>query len=306
MSPISANADEYKSRVGLDSLYVAAVTADSSSAYTAGTPEIFAPAAEANQAPVTNFDVQFADDQAYDVFSGEGETKISMQVTNLPPQMLALITGKVFNAASGRVWDNGGSAPFYALAFRSKKANGKYRYYQFLKGKFDMPAEEAVTLGDTPEPKVMTLTYTAIRTTYKWNLGSVTDSVKRTFGDEDTTNFSATGWFSQVQVPNVVAPAALALDSSVPTDGATGISVSADQTLTFNNALPADVIYRVVRTKVSDGTIPASVITLDVTKKIVTINPNASLSAATAYIITYAVTDIYGKNLAGVVNFTTA
>jgi phi13 family phage major tail protein len=308
MSPLSVNSGEYKSRIGLDSLYVAEVTADSASAYTAGTPEVFAPAAEASQEPATSFAIQYADDQPYDVMTGEGETKITISVTNIPPEMLAWITGKVFDAASGRVWDDKAEAPYFALGFRSLKANGSYRYYWFLKGKFDMPKEEMTTKGDSPEPKTLALTYTAIFTTYAFDVGAVNNNVKRVFGDEDTTNFSATGWFSQVQTPVVTAPSALALSSSVPTDGATGVSVSANQTLTFNNALINDAIYEVVMAK-ADGTVvtmASGYPQLDATKKIMTLDPASSLSASTVYLISYAVTDIYGQHLAGVVNFTTA
>lgn len=307
--PISANSGEYKSRVGLDSLYVAVISEDSSTVYTAGTPETFAPAAEASQEPSTSFEVQYADDQPFDVMSGEGETKISLSVTNLPNEMLATITGKVFNAASGQLWHNGGTAPFCALGFRSKKSNGSYRYYWYLKGKFDVPKEEGTTLEDTPSPKTLTLTYTAIRTTYKWNLGSVTDSVKRIVGDSDTTNFSATGWWSAVVTPSYSAPSALSLSSSVPTDGTTGISVSANQTLTFNNALVNEATNFVILVKASDGTkisMASGYPSLDSTKKIMTLDPASNLTASTAYDIYYAVKDIYGQYLAGVVNFTTA
>jgi len=300
------NSGEYKSRIGLDSLYVAVVSADSASAYTAGTPAYLAPAAEASQEPTSSFEVQYADDQPYDVMTAEGDTKISLVVTNIDLQTLATITGRVFDAASGRLWDNGGEAPYCALSFRSLKANGSYRYYQYLKGKFDMPKEETATKGESPEPKTLDLTFTAIRTTYEWNLGTVTDSVKRIVGDEDTTNFSATGWFTSVQTPAFSAPAALSLSSSVPTDGATGVSVSANQTLTFNNTMVDAVIYSVGLFLVSDGSVIAGTITLDATKKIVTINPTSSLTAATAYLITYAVTDVYGQHLTGAVNFTTA
>ncbi len=300
------NSGEYKSRIGLDSLYVAVISADSASVYTAGTPAYLAPAAEASQEPTSSFEVQYADDQPFDVMTAEGDTKITLSVTNIDLQTLATITGRVFDAASGRLWDNGGTAPDCALSFRSLKSNGKYRYYQYLKGKFDMPKEETATKGESPEPKPLELTFTAIRTTYKWNLGAVTDSVKRIVGDEDTTNFSATGWFTSVQTPAFSAPAALSLSSSVPTDGATGISVSANQTLTFNNTMLDSVIYAVGLFLVSDGSVVAGAITLDATKKIVTINPTSNLTGATAYLITYAVTDVYGQHLTGAVNFTTA
>ncbi len=300
------NSGEYKSRIGLDSLYVAEITEDSATAYTAGTPAYLAPAAEASQEPTSSFEIQYADDQPYDVMTGEGDTKIALKVTNIDMATLALITGRVFDAASGRMWDNGGTAPYFALAFRSQKSNGNYRYYQYLKGKFDMPKEETATKGEKPEPKVLELTFTAIRTTYKWNLGSVTDSVKRIVGDDDTTNFDETGWFTSVQTPSYSAPAALALSSSVPTDGATGISVSADQSLTFNNTMIDDTIYNVSLIKITDYSIVAGAITLDSTKKIVTINPTSSLTASTDYVIAYNVTDVYGQHLSGAVNFTTA
>jgi phi13 family phage major tail protein len=306
MSPVNANTGEYKSKIGLDSLYIAEVTVDSAAAYTADTPEYLAPAAEASQQPATNSQTQYADDQAYDVIDSEGETAINLSVTGIPPEMQAKLLGRVFDAASGRVFDNpGATAPYFALSFRALKSNGSYRYYQYLKGKFDNPQEDTTTRGETPDPKVMSLVYRAIKTIHVFDLGDIDDSAKRVFGDEDTDNFDGATWFSQVQTPVVVAPSALSLSSSTPTDGATGISVSANQTLTFNNALTAGAVNNVVLVK-ADGTVIAGAITLDATKKIVTINPTASLDASSVYIITYGVTDIYGQTLAGAINFTTA
>jgi len=129
--------------------------------------------------------------------------------------------------------------------------------------------------------------------------------VKRVFGDADTDNFSATGWFSQVQVPSVAAPSALALSSSDPVDNETGVVVSKTITLTFNNALPAGEINHVVVSK-ADGTLAVCTNSLDTTKKIMTVNPDANLAASTVYIVAIGVTDIYGQDLQTVVNFTTA
>ena len=307
--PISANAGEYKSRVGLDSVFVAEVTQDDAAAYVADTPESLAPAAEASQSPTVNTETQYADDQPFESMTIEGETAINLVVTGLPSAMIAKLLGRVFNAASGRVYDNpDATPPYFALSFRSVKSNGSYRYYQYLRGRFSAPSEEAATKTDTPDPKTTALVYTAIPTIHKFDLdgGTTVVPVKRIVGDQDTTNFSATGWFTSVQVPSFSAPAALSLSSSVPTDGATGISVSADQSLTFNNALINNAIYQVVLLLASDASVIASVITLDATKKIITINPTSNLTAATAYIIAYNVESIYGQHLSGAVNFTTA
>jgi phi13 family phage major tail protein len=303
---ISANSGEYYSRIGLDSLYVALVTEDSASAYVAGTPETLAPAAEASQEPSTSMEIQYADDLPFDVANAEGPTKITLKLTGLPPEMQALITGAEFDPTTGRVYDNGGVPPYFALSFRSLKSNGSYRYYQYLKGKFSMPKEDTSTRGEKPEPKTQDLEFTAIFTTHQFDLGDINGSAKRVYGDEDTTAFDPTGWFTQVQVPGAATPSALALSSSLPTDGATNVVITVNQTLTFNNALVDAAPNGVTLIKASDGTVVAGTKTLDATKKIITIDPTASLSTSTAYIIVYAVTDIYGQTLNGAVNFETA
>ncbi len=262
---INANAAEYKSTIGADSLYIAEVTGDSSSAYAAGTPEILAPAVNISMKPVASQETQYADDQSYDVFSSEAETDMELEITGLPSEMKAWLLGSEFNAASGRVYDNAGTPPYFALGFRSLKSNGKYRYFWFMKVQFSPSDEAAATKADKASPQTTKINCKAIKTTYKWNLGTVTDSVKRVYGDEDTDNFSATSWWTQVQVPSVSAPSALSLSSSDPTDGATGVAVDKTITLTFNNALKADEINHVVLSK-ADGTLVVCTNSLDTTK----------------------------------------
>ena len=304
---MTINEAEYKSVVGLDQVYVAEVTVDSASAYTADTPEYLAPAADAAAEPSTSQEMQYADDKPFDVVTGEGETKITLTFTNVPFEMVAKLLGKTFDSASGRMFDEGSGSipPDFALSFRSMRSNGSYRYFQYLKGKFSAPKDEAQTVGASKTPKSQQLVYTAVNTIHKFDLGGTADqSVKRVVGDDDATNFSGTSWFSQVQTPVAVAPSALALSSSVPTDGASGISVSADLTLTFNNAIKG--VTGIMLLLASDASVIAGSISLDATKKIVTINPTSSLSgSSTAYIIAYAVEDIYGQTLSAAVNFTT-
>jgi phi13 family phage major tail protein len=303
---MAINQDEYKSRIGVDSVYIAEVTADSAAAYTADTPEYLAPVAELNQAHTVNTANQYADDAPFESITVEGETVIQITLTGIPLEMKAKLLGREFDPAAGRIYDNPDAVPpYFALSFRSLKSNGAYRYYQYLKGRFAPPNEDAATKGDSPDPKTTQLVYTAIPTIYEFLGVTLTKRRKKIEGDADTDNFSATGWFTSVQTPNYVAPSALALSSSVPTDGATGISISANQTLTFNNALPANAIYQVALLLASDASIVAGAITLDATKKIITINPTSNLTGSTAYIITYNMTDIYGQHLSGAVNFTT-
>ena len=302
-----ANANEYKSSVGLDSLYVALVTDDSAAAYTAGTPQYLAPAAMASQKVTSTLEIQYADDQPFDVLTAEGPTDIEMEITGLDPQTEALILGKTFDSTTGRMYDYGGTPPNVALSFRSMKSNGAYRYFQYLKGKFSPPDEETATKGEKPEPKTLKLVFKAVPTVYKFTVSAgVTKAVKRVKGDEDTTNFSATNWFAQVQVPEVAAVSALALSSSDPVAGATGVAVTKVITLTFNNALVATAINNVILINGTTDAIIAGTNSLDATRKIMTVGHTANLPSTTPIrIVITSVTDIYGQTNTQIVSFTT-
>lgn len=297
---------EYKSQVGLDQIFIAAILEDSIAAYTAGTPEWFAPAMEATVEPTVNSTTQYADDKPFDTMSSEGETRLTFNITNIPLAMRALVTGKTYDAATGRIFDGEGSSPEFALGFRSLKTNGKYRYYWMLKGKFEAPSGSFSTKKDTPEPQAQEITYVALSTIHRWTVGGKLQSLRKVEGDEDIAAFVPTGWFTQVQVPGTTVPAALTLSASVPADNATGVAVSASQTLTFSNPLPSGAPAGVSLLAANGAVIEPSAYSLDATGKIITIDPASDLAAATGYVITYAVTDVYGQSLRGAINFTTA
>jgi phi13 family phage major tail protein len=303
---MTINASEYKSVVGVSNLYVAEVLQDDADGYLADTPAYFAPVAEVGAAPAVNSETQYADDAPYDVFVNEGETVLTLTVTGIAAEMLAAVLGKVFDSTTGRVYDTGGTPPEYALGFKSLKSNGSYRYYWYMKGRFSAPEEAFQTKGDTPAPQTTQITFTAVRSTYPFDVGSTDETVKRVWGDEDTTDFSGATWFTQVQTPEVATPSALALSSSTPTDGGTGIVVTSNITLTFNNVLANGALAGCVLMKESTQAAIAVTKSIDSTRKIVTLNPDASLDASTDYDIVIGVTDIYGDTLDAVVNFTTA
>jgi len=302
---MTINQDEYKSTIGLDSLYVAELIGDSASSYSADTPAYLAPAAEASATPSVNQETQYADDAPFDVLHAEGDTIITMRVTGMPPEMLAAITGNAFDATTGRFYDYGAQPPEYALGFRSLKSNGSYRYYWYLKGRFTVPPEQFQTKGESPAPQTIELTYTAIKTVYAFDVGLATNQqTKRVWGDSDTDNFSGSTWFSQVQVPNVGTPSALALSSSDPADDETGVGVTENISLVFNNALASNAENGCVL--LDDGVVVAVTKSISADRKTVTLNPDASLDAATTYDVAIGVKDIYGDTLDTAIDFTTA
>jgi phi13 family phage major tail protein len=300
------NQNEYKSVVGLDEIYVALITQDDADGYATETPEWLAPAAELTIKPVTSLETQYADNKPFDVIQSEAESDLEITITNLPAEMHAKLLGSVFDAVSGQVYDHGGVPPYFALGFRSKKKNDKYRFYWFLKTMFSAPEEGAVTQTEKKTPKTAKLGCKAIKPIHKWTLkDGLVDSPKRIWGDEDTTNFDPTGWFLAVRQPSVAAPAALALSVSVPVDDANGVARAANITLTYNNTLQPGAIHHVTLLDNTDAVV-AGAITLDDTRKVITINPTATLAALTAHKVVAAVTDIYGQSLTSILTFTTS
>ena len=99
------------------------------------------------------------------------------------------------------------------------------------------------------------------------------------------------------------APAALTV-SSVPADNATAVVISSNMVLTFNNKIAREAVTLAK----ADGTIVSTTNTFDTAGKVLTINPDANLTAASVYLLTVAgVADIYNQSIAAsVVSFTTA
>jgi methionine-rich copper-binding protein CopC len=99
-------------------------------------------------------------------------------------------------------------------------------------------------------------------------------------------------------------PDAVAVDTYDPADEETGVGVGDNITLTFNNAMVQENVLLM-----TDEGVPVAVTkTWDATAKILTVNPDASLTASTTYIVvTDGCVDMYGQLLATeTIWFTTA
>ena len=198
---------EYKSVIGVESLYyrsrdrwIALAT------FTPGAPATLAPVTEISVEPNTSSETQYADDAAYDTATSTGETKLTVNVTNIPLQVLATLLGLVYDTINGLVYDNEATPPYVSLGFKSLKSNGSYRYYWYYKGRFEAPKEAAKTKGDAVEFQPQELTFTAIKTTHPFALDAdTTSTLKRIVGDEDIAGFDGSAWFTTVAIPLYVA-----------------------------------------------------------------------------------------------------
>lgn len=287
---------KYGEFVGVDSLNFAIITQDDSTAYVTDAPEYLAPAAEIAGEPEVNNKTTYYDNKAANNYVTEGKTELKCTVSNVPARMAAVLLGKPYNAATGRVYDTGApNPPNTALGFRYNMGSDQYRYYWYLKGIFSGGTEEAASKSNDTDIKTYTLTFTALTTTHTWTIDSLAQSLKRVFADTADTAFDPTGWFDQVQTPDAVgAPSAIALSSISPADDATNAAVSSNIVLTFNNKISSEAITIIK----ADGTLITGTKAWDSTGKILTIDPTTNLSSASTFIVAVnGVVDIYGQEL---------
>lgn len=202
---------EYGELINCDEMHYATVTADTDEAYTASTPKYLCPAAEIKHESKVNTDTRYYDGKPMFTTMTEAEGTITITVSGVPMKLAAELSGKPYK--NGMLIDTGdiSEAPYCALSGRMELGDGGYRYFQYLKGKFSIGAQDAKTREDKITASTIELTYTAINTVHsKFDVDSTKypngKSIKGLFADTtDETFTGAADWFTAVQKPADVA-----------------------------------------------------------------------------------------------------
>jgi len=187
--------------IGLSDLHYTTIVSDATTVETAFANPIkrLAKAIEATITPNTSNAVLYADDGAAETASSEGETEISLTIDKLMNAVYAELLGKETNADGVVVDSSGDVAPNVALAFRSQKSNGKYRYFWFYKGTFQSPEESYATKGESIEYNTPSITGVFVHSDVVKN--GKGEGVKRMFVDEDDEGVDPAviaNWFTGV------------------------------------------------------------------------------------------------------------
>ncbi len=287
---------------GIKGAWIAGDIQDTETGYSAGTP-FFAPplenatwTAEQGKQPV------FGNDAKRDEYFGTEINSIVIRLTGISEEMDAWLRGKAYIAAAGAVAGSGDTEPpLRALGLKIAKGINNAILVWFPKGKFSGGNIVAQTKTDNVTVNVREYTFSALETvrqfTYLNDNTGLMETKGLTYWKGESANpaFNAATFFTQVQTPDTLTPpAALALSSIVPADGATGVAVGADVVITFNNKIAADAIALVS----AAGDAVENAMSIDATGKIITINPAGNLDAATNYhVVLVNVKDIYGQML---------
>ncbi|MFT8889477.1 MAG: major tail protein [Ethanoligenens sp.] len=199
--------------VGIDNLYAAQIPTggDTAAAYTPSTPFILAPVAEIKHDPKGDATLSYYDNGPMFAHPFEGESEETITVSGLSDQMLALLTGKSWDASKGIVYDSGDPiySPYFAVGYHISIGNGFDKYRWFLKGIFVPSSEDYKTKGEKVDPQSMELAFKPLRTIHQFTYpdprnasGNITGPLKIVKADTSSPLFTtAANWFNAVQFP---------------------------------------------------------------------------------------------------------
>lgn len=151
---------EYGPKIGLDSVYVAALTEGSDTTTGTpvwGTPVRLAGAASFQGNPNGQMVTDWGDNGPFFTMNSRGNLQGVLELIDIDPTVLAAVLGQT--KANGIVKEGiMDQAPYYALGFRVwiggvESGNRIYEYFWYVKGKFTIPTQGANTKKDTVSPE---------------------------------------------------------------------------------------------------------------------------------------------------------
>lgn len=200
---------------GCDNLVIAEVIQDDlTNNYTTGAVDILAPVAEVAKTVETSSETHYYDNTGMIIIQSEGSDEITLTVPALPLDVLAKVTGKTIDPATGAFIDGPVVERYFAVGYRLRLTDGTYRYVWRLKGSFAIPDETSATEDDSTSTNNQQLTFTGVKTITEFQNGggpNVAGRAKAIVIDERDGKCDCSTFFSTVQTPDTVG--ALAIDS---------------------------------------------------------------------------------------------
>lgn len=196
-------------RIGVDHLVYASMTTED----TATTDPVYGPITAApgvmsiNINPNGALATLFADDGPYEVASTLGNIEVAVQKAQLTTENKADLLGHGIDSNGGLVYGDNDTPPWTAIAFRTLKTNGLYRYVWLYKGRFVDPEDNNETKGDTINFQSDTINGQFVKLVKEYTFGTPSRTTRpwkyEMDADSPTASESVMGaWFDDVKFPS--------------------------------------------------------------------------------------------------------
>jgi phi13 family phage major tail protein len=190
---------------GVEGLVYAPVTADNAGNYTTGAVKELAGVATISKSTASTNEAHYYDNLPAVVVSSTGSDEITITASAIPLDVLAEITGQLYDPALGTFVEQERTPGYFAIGYITQDTNGNDYYVWRLKGTFNIPDQTSNTKNDGTDANGQEITFTGISTTHKFTKtgkAAKAVTVNTGLGLADVTNF-----FSSVQTPDTITAA---------------------------------------------------------------------------------------------------
>lgn len=190
---------------GVDGGVYAEVLSDNSNGITYGTVKEFTGLAEVGKTTDSSAETHFYDNIPAIVVSGTGADTITLNTSGIPFDVLADITGQIYDANTGAFIEGERTQKYFALGYVTKRTDGTKVYVWRLKGSFSIPDQTSQTEDDGTSANGQSVIFTGINTTYKFSSIGKTARGINIASDNNPSGISEENFFASVQTPDTIA-----------------------------------------------------------------------------------------------------
>lgn len=154
---------------GVEGLVAAEIlTDDDDNGYTTGPVFAIAGVAEVSKTTDSTNEAHFYDNMPAVVIANTSEDNITISVSAIPLDVLATISGQIYDSATGSMIEGPRDFKYFAIGYKTKKTNGDEMYVWRYKGTFNIPDQTNTTENDSTDANGQEIVYTGISTTHKF------------------------------------------------------------------------------------------------------------------------------------------
>ena len=195
---------------GCRRLVYAEVTTDNnetSGGYVTGEVKTLAPVAEISKTVETSSEAHYYDNKAATIVNSEGADTVTFTIAVPPDEVLAEITGRVYDSTKKMFIDAPREQKYFAVGYiLGEKGDGDdERLVWRYKGTFNIPEETSATEDDGTSANNMSLEFTGIYTQHEFSNGGGTGVKKPAKAGYIRASSNVTTedkWFAQVSTPD--------------------------------------------------------------------------------------------------------
>lgn len=203
-------AKEYFEYRGVSNGVYAEVLSDTSDGITFGEVKEFTGLSEVGKSTESANEPHYYDNIPAIVVSSTGADTLALNTSGIPFDMLADITGQMYDSTTGMFVEKERVPKYFALGYVTQKTDGTKVLVWRLKGTFTVPEQTSATQNAGTDANGQTLTYTGISTTYKFNtvLDPSGDKCPAKAVNIDTsvnTTMTEEAFFDSVKTPDDIA-----------------------------------------------------------------------------------------------------